>query len=657
MRSFFIAALLGTAPLLANEPEPVLDLRGQVGGSTAGAENATGQDAVAENESATGIGSPSLDLKLELDAQPGKSASNRRTRDAAPEVLLKEGLRRVTWLEKSGAQGLAAAVLTDQRPDVSDTVEWMKWERRLWQNLVRRKHWTELEARQHEVMSLAKSGEVVFPKEFLDEAGTIAVDALMQQRKFAAARDSIRRLLIADTLSAKARLTLRRKIFLSYLWDDNLGDTNIAMDRFQREYFPDDNRWNLLRARVLLRSNEPSKAVSQIASVTSHEARLIRLIGRLRNGSLTPNEIIDKAKAIDPSRLKSEQRIERWALIAEAAKRAGVLRIQVDALEQALSLSREVNDKPIIDPAEHDLLTAYLALAERAGNGAHLLVGDFDGWLGHADSLIKKTPIDARAIYVYLAQSVGLPNLVKGAWSKFAASLRRQDLTALIYRLFGPGRPLGEFSVLGATIALELSEEAMKNGNIKLAADLSAGVVQPPKGSSWLGWRLRQARMNIYAGNADDGLQILESIFDAITDASEKEIDRILQLVFDLQTLGLHQDSVNTLERLLGFSKNRNQQREILFWIADSLNAIGESERAALFFLRSASMQGGEDLWIQTARYRAAGALEKAGLIDDARALYKNLLAVTRDPKRREQLTRKLQDLWLIEARAKAEKT
>ena len=588
--------------------------------------------------------------EITSEGKPSESVLVDTTQEA-PEVLLKEGLRRVDWLEKTGAKGLAAAVLIEQRPDISETEQWIVWEKRLWSNLKRRREWQQIIQRVAVIEDIDKSGADLLPSPFVFETQSIGIEAMMQQKQYSAARTVLRQLLLSDDLTVKARSSVRRKIFLTYLWEGKLSDADIAMQRFQQDYFPDDQTWNISRARVLIRTQQYTRAVSQLASASSKEARLMRLYARLLNGSMTPNEVIDKAQDVDPDTLKKEQQIERLSIIAEAAKQANLPQIQVDALERSLALNSSRRYQPIVAGTEEDLIEAYKQYGLRLGNAEHLLIGDFENWLIAAKKKLKKSGIEARAMYVYVAQTSGFSSLVEGAWSNFVSSLRKDKLQVLIFRLFGEDKIIGGYELFQGPVAISLSEEALKAGNMKRAAALVENIDQPPTGISWLDWQLRQSRLNVYAGNIERGTSVLNTIFVALSSATEDEIDRILQIVFDLQSLGKHQQTIPLLEQLLSLSRVSRQQREILFWLAESLQDVSEYERAALLFLRSSSMNGGPGLWAQTARYRAAGALVEAGLIDDARVIYKKLLATTQDPQRREQLSRKIQDLWLIEAR------
>jgi hypothetical protein len=85
--------------------------------------------------------------------------------------------------------------------------------------------------------------------------------------------------------------------------------------------------------------------------------------------------------------------------------------------------------------------------------------------------------------------------------------------------------------------------------------------------------------------------------------------------------------------------------------MADSKNAIGEFQMAGELYLRSASYGNarGADPWGQTARFHAAEALGEAGLVADARDVYRKLLEHTTDQRRRALLERNIEQLWLRE--------
>ena len=94
----------------------------------------------------------------------------------------------------------------------------------------------------------------------------------------------------------------------------------------------------------------------------------------------------------------------------------------------------------------------------------------------------------------------------------------------------------------------------------------------------------------------------------------------------------------------------QQQRRELLFWMADSSQVLGQYDQAAYLYLKSATLSDpmAMDPWAQTARYRAAKALAEAGLLEDARNVYTALLRATRDVSRKAVLQNELQSLHLL---------
>ena len=68
-----------------------------------------------------------------------------------------------------------------------------------------------------------------------------------------------------------------------------------------------------------------------------------------------------------------------------------------------------------------------------------------------------------------------------------------------------------------------------------------------------------------------------------------------------------------------------------------------------MLYLQSAMLPAPNsmDPWAQTARFNAAESLQLAGLTDDARRIYQELLSITDDSARRSVLSHKIQQLWL----------
>jgi tetratricopeptide (TPR) repeat protein len=142
---------------------------------------------------------------------------------------------------------------------------------------------------------------------------------------------------------------------------------------------------------------------------------------------------------------------------------------------------------------------------------------------------------------------------------------------------------------------------------------------------------------------------VLQTLVGEYREVKAEFTDRILQVLFDLQTVNLYAESIAHFNQLLLLELEPKQHREILYWIADSYRGLEQFELAALLYLQSAMLPAPDsmDPWAQTARFNAAESLQESGLIDDARRIYEELLSITEDAARRSVLNHKIQQLWL----------
>jgi tetratricopeptide (TPR) repeat protein len=205
-----------------------------------------------------------------------------------------------------------------------------------------------------------------------------------------------------------------------------------------------------------------------------------------------------------------------------------------------------------------------------------------------------------------------------------------------------------------AVVRYRLADKALAEHNVKLAAELVRDLDQPPEDEDSELWTLRRARMLIYADQIGPGVTLLRDELGAREQMPADLADRYLQVLFDLQALNQHAEAAELLKRLYALVDAPALQREILFWQADSQTALGRHQEAAELYLRSATFGGGKgfDPWGETARFRAADELGKAGMVDDARSIYSALLRQATDPKRRVQIERQIQQLWLVRSKA-----
>ena len=172
-----------------------------------------------------------------------------------------------------------------------------------------------------------------------------------------------------------------------------------------------------------------------------------------------------------------------------------------------------------------------------------------------------------------------------------------------------------------------------------------------PQGSRPFDWLLRQSRVLLLGGKLAQGDEVLTELITLYKEPNEEDTDKILQVLFDLQTIKADEQAIRHFRQLLNLALEPRQRREILFWMADSFKAMQQYERAALMYLQSAMFTGPDsmDPWAQTARFNAAESLQKAGLVDDARRIYESLLAITKEPARRSVLRHNIQQLFLTQ--------
>jgi tetratricopeptide (TPR) repeat protein len=302
-----------------------------------------------------------------------------------------------------------------------------------------------------------------------------------------------------------------------------------------------------------------------------------------------------------------------------------------------------------------DLLwLAYVDYAELVGNRSELLLGDDEKWLELASSASEATPVKARALFAMLmlqSSSSEIANRAASGYMDTFAEVDQQE-HELLENLFNHSRTFSDAHKIPAGIRYQLVDLALKSADIEEATRLMSGLNSVPPGTSRFDWQLRQSRVLILGGRYQEGDQVLQALIGEYLEPDPQATDRILQVLFDMQTVGLHEQAIAHFNQLLRLDLEPRRRREILYWIADSWRGQQKYEHAALLYLQSAMLPAPEamDPWAQTARFNAAESLQAAGLIDDARRIYEALLAVTDDAARRSVLNHKVQQLWLNQA-------
>lgn len=581
-----------------------------------------------------------LCLSVPVSQTAAQSEREPLAQPASPELL------RVRTLIRSNVLGLAERIMEEQGPPQLPNGEWLNWERQLWALYKASGKWDRLVNRVQQIPP-------AFPEVVREEAEREVIAAYIALERGADARAILRRYLMSDEISEREKIPLRRQVIESFIAEDRLAEANAAARVFLADFRPQDPDWLLLAGRVALRSGNPGTAVNLLAPLDAPAARLLALWGRLEAGTIAPDEALVRAGAmLDDEQYEPVIR-PLLAVMVSAAGASGQERRRTDLLERyllapqslAFSVTRSL---PRFEPA--DLVESYSTIARNRANSAGYLAGEEAGWSAFARLLPAEDDVARRGVWAHISTRAADRStrvLARDAWVNAAID---GDRTGLISLLFGEDAPLGTLDLSPAT-ALRLSNFAIEAGDIQLAAEASANVTAPPPGMSRDDWLLYTGRISIIAGRYDQGADRIRQWIDGRSRLSGEDTDRVLQPIFELQTVEQHALAIELLERVNERSPGGKYVRELSFWIAESHDALGEYMKAADHFLFSAMQKdNGFDQWGESARYRAADALLQGNFFADARTLFEDLLKRASDENRIQALNGKIQEIWLRES-------
>ncbi|MGD8420896.1 MAG: hypothetical protein PVJ78_10695 [Gammaproteobacteria bacterium] len=559
-----------------------------------------------------------------------------------------ERLELLRNISAAGAPNLTLKMLDEAQPPVDqDLYEWILWEQERLRILAQWKQWDQLLVR-------IEGLPVDIPAQFRGQAATYEARAYLELGQDASAREVLREQLWQVKAAESAEYeTWRRQIIESYLGDDRIEDARIAMLRLDQDFNSNDIDWLLLRAQVLIQSGRPAQAERVLHEQKDWRAELTRVYARFLQGQVDAAELWQqvKSRAAD-ERLDDEQRATLWALANQAAQQMSPVD-RVVALESLFRAPRQSPLKLFQVPVDN-LWQAYLDYARLVGNRAELLIGDDARWLELADKSSKITPVKARSLYALLMLKSADGQLADRAAAGYMRSFGEIDEgdRILLGNLFNHSQTFSSARKIPASIRYQLVDLALQAADIGEATRLMSGLDTAPEGASRFDWQLRQSRVLVLGGRYEEGNQVLQNLISAYREPTPEATDRILQVLFDLQTVNLHEEAIAHFNQLLRLDIEPRQRREILYWIADSYRGLEKYNQAALLYLQSAMLPAADsmDLWAQSARFNAAESLQKSGLVDDARRIYVELLAHTDDAAQRSVLNHKIQRLWLIQA-------
>lgn len=557
----------------------------------------------------------------------------------------------VRALANGGAALLAQHTLDTLQPAArKDPQAWMAWERERIQIYQQSRDWP----------SLVKRLETLppeLPDDFYRWAVTQRADGFIKLGQGKSAQLLLQEQIWTMPLShpeATQWLTRWRGMLMkSYMVDGLVGDAYLAGVRFYQDYGDKDLQARLTRAHILLSANRADEAVDLLAEdIKEPHAAALYLLAQLRSDSRSPRKVLQAALRqmrgdwVDPA-----LRLQLWAVAAEAAMRSGDRASAANALEHVIAANHLLPlADGLFDFNPDTLWNAYIDFATHVGNKAQFLIGQDKQWFDAAAKASSKQPVRARSLYALLMLQGETEASRNRAAKKFVTRLsKRKQGDKLLRALFLDSRQYADHEMIPLAARHMLVDVALADSDIKLASTLMATIQVPPDGTDKFFWELRRARILVMGGNIAAGAESLSTMLASNPNLSQEQLDRFLQVVFDLQTVKAHDAAYDLFVKVMQRTKEPKLQRELYYWMAESRKASEAYAEAARLYLKSAMLLDPKamDPWAQTARYQAADALAHAGMVRDARILFQYLLKTTKDPGRRAVLNRQLQKLWL----------
>ena len=135
----------------------------------------------------------------------------------------------------------------------------------------------------------------------------------------------------------------------------------------------------------------------------------------------------------------------------------------------------------------------------------------------------------------------------------------------LIQHYFGDQGLVAGYSSLDDEALMLLVDLALAQTDFPLAAQLQGLVRQAPMGIASDAWVLRGARIQVLGGNPQKGAERLTKWMDELSAIAPEGLDRVMQIMFDLQFLGEHRLALNLFEHAARLIRTADQKREIFF--------------------------------------------------------------------------------------------
>jgi len=509
-----------------------------------------------------------------------------------------------------------------------------------WQLLEAQGHWETLKAEISSAFISAK-GELRL------QIGIKLGDLLQRRGDASKALSVYLALLSEDRLDDTIVQQIRYRIVQTYQQQGRFEDAEVAARSYETEFSPESESWQLLRARIALARGQPEQAASVLWKAKTPEARLWRSYALWQSGAEAVELALIQLGSVSIPADDAVLASTRQAMLVQVASSPRYAELRARAVEDLIASDVAVDPLVHVN-GEAVLIEAYQEFARKILHTRGLSEQTADEvW----EMLIQSTDLGAteeRALCIYLLQQGLAPRHQVAAYAWLVRRLLEEERGALVNLLFGQNGQLGRYADLDDESLLLLVDQALADSDFPGAARMQALINQPVAGVNPGAWVLRSARLQVLGGNAQAGATELELWLSRLHSIAPASLDQVMQVMFDLQFLGEHQLALDLFAAAAPLVQSPDHKRELVYWVAQSWIELGDFVRGAAYFIESANLSGAQDaLWAQSALYRAAQALESAGLFDDASTVYHRLLNDTSDPKLQAKLRYRLAQIQL----------
>ena len=567
------------------------------------------------------------------------------------EDIISSHIQEIRTIAENGAVSLALQSIDEQQHELdvkNNLTTWLEWERERLSIYQLGQRWQVLQQR-------VADYEEGLPEIFYLWAKQQQVDALLTLKKGLQARQILQNLIWSEKEVDEKWLPLwQKRIIKSYLVDNEIADALLAAQRYYQDYRSTGIDDRLLRARILLINKREEEVVELLMQDTKHpEGGMLYLLAQLRSGERPPRKVYQSALR----QMRGEWADEKlkymlWAVAAESAKRSGDRPSTANALEFVLAGHKNIElPEGLFSFSSDTLWDMYIEYALYIGNKAQFLIGNDQQWLNAAVKVQKKAPVKARSLYaMVMLKGQNEDTRLRAAKGFLNLMHKRKRGAQLVMKLFLKSDYFKTIDLIPTPIRYDIVKIALSRSNVELASNLMTTIKSAPDGVDSYQWQLRRARIFVLGGKPKKGSEALTRLLEENKTLTQKKLESFLQVVFDLQTSKEHELSFQLFSAVLPKIEEVKLQRELYYWMADSKKAQQDYVSAARLYLRSALHTGnnGLDPWGKTARYQVAEMLAKADLLQDAHAMYQQLLKITKEPARRAVLKHELQKLWLL---------